>query len=215
MKIIWPLMAIFFAMYIHSNSESNIKYGIVNAKSGLNLRENSSISSKKITTIPYKSIIFIIQINGPNDVINGVEGNWYNVRFNGEKGWVWGQYIDIAIKDKYQIKQFYRVIEGQSVADISFLIYEDNKFEIQFCEFLSESSKESSIVSFTGSWKMENEYYLLTFTKKYCPKCLFFNPNGEPYTDKIEMIDDYQFKYKKDLHSIKIWDLPCYLTEIQ
>lgn len=59
----------------------------------LNLREKPTLNGKIITRIPNKSAVVIISINEEEEFLEGKDGNWYQVEYDGEQGWVWGNYL--------------------------------------------------------------------------------------------------------------------------
>lgn len=66
----------------------------VTSKAGLIMRERPDISSLKITVIPYRTILSVLDINYPSMEINGVNGFWKKVEYNKSQGWVFSGYLD-------------------------------------------------------------------------------------------------------------------------
>lgn len=67
------------------------KLFFVNAKNGLILRENPSVSSKKLTLMPYMSVVEIDSDSGTPDKIDGINGQWLNLDFySKETGYLYG-----------------------------------------------------------------------------------------------------------------------------
>ncbi|MGK0469056.1 alkaline phosphatase [Clostridium sp.] len=64
---------------------STIKTGVVTAKSGLNVRNQSSSESSKIGLLKYNSSVTII----------GQKGNWYKINYGKSQGYVYNGYIKL------------------------------------------------------------------------------------------------------------------------
>ena len=60
--------------------------GIITAATSLNLRVSANTNADVVTSIPRDSQV---------DVISSDTNNWYNVTYNGQTGWVYGQYLTI------------------------------------------------------------------------------------------------------------------------
>jgi len=60
--------------------------GTVTAATSLNLRVSANTSAEVVTSIPRNSQV---------DVISSDTNNWYNVTYNSQTGWVYGQYLTI------------------------------------------------------------------------------------------------------------------------
>lgn len=88
--ILYFLTAFTFAM---SNCFSYTMY--VNSVTGLNLREEASVSSKIVTTIPYgKAVEIISPSSNIHDLeINGLVCKWVEVKFSGITGYAADMYL--------------------------------------------------------------------------------------------------------------------------
>jgi hypothetical protein len=74
-----------------NGEEDQVRY--VNSPEGLNMRYAPDRSSEKKITIPHGSPVSIITA-APNRVrIDGIENNWYYVKYNDRYGWVFGGYL--------------------------------------------------------------------------------------------------------------------------
>lgn len=62
---------------------------------GLNLRDQSGSRGAVLRTIPYNSIVGIIDKDGASETIGGQTANWYKVDYQGTTGWVWSGYLQI------------------------------------------------------------------------------------------------------------------------
>lgn len=68
---------------------------IVTAKSGLRLRAKPGTDGEYITTIPVDEIVTVVSVGGKEETINGSTAYWYEVSWNGKKGWAFGAFLDI------------------------------------------------------------------------------------------------------------------------
>lgn len=87
-----------YAFYPKQQLKLNIENGEtgkVKTKEGsnLNLRSNPSDKATKIGLIPNGSKVSILQYDDKVSIVNGESGKWYKVQFNGNVGWVWGNFI--------------------------------------------------------------------------------------------------------------------------
>lgn len=65
----------------------------VKSKQGLNIRAQTDVNSEVLISVPYYEHIDIITVNYKSDVINDESGYWYEVEYNGTKGYAWNKYI--------------------------------------------------------------------------------------------------------------------------
>lgn len=56
-------------------------------------RDMPNTSGKAIGAIPYDAKVEIINNSGPTSTALGLTGAWYQVKFNGVTGWVFGPFI--------------------------------------------------------------------------------------------------------------------------
>lgn len=67
---------------------------VVNAQSGLALRDAPSLYSNKISAVPYgKSITVCDQKGGLPENIEGVDGNWVKAYYRGKSGWMFDGFL--------------------------------------------------------------------------------------------------------------------------
>lgn len=67
---------------------------IVVSDDGLNMRSESNQNADVIKTIPSNTKIEVIDFNGPEDVVDGENGNWYKVKYKNKTGWVWSKFVE-------------------------------------------------------------------------------------------------------------------------
>ncbi len=66
----------------------------VTAERGLSLRQEPTRNSKVITLLPLKAKVIIINENGPEEEIDGINGKWVRVNYYGSYGWVFNGYLE-------------------------------------------------------------------------------------------------------------------------
>ena len=95
-RIILSFCLLFFIILLLNGKSNN--YAYVTSESGLILRSGATTRSEKITTIPYKAKVQIINNNGPKDTIYGISSRWYKVKFKDKTGWVFGGFLKTTYK---------------------------------------------------------------------------------------------------------------------
>ncbi|POY36968.1 hypothetical protein C3K47_07855 [Solitalea longa] len=63
------------------------------AISGLSIRDKPSKRGILLTTVPYQEKLAIIDTSVSQDYVNGKNGYWYKVEYQGIIGFAWGNYI--------------------------------------------------------------------------------------------------------------------------
>lgn len=63
----------------------------------LNVRSAPSINSNVIFKIPDSTIVEILLFDSETFVVAGKSGSWCKIQYGGEKGWVWGNYLQKVI----------------------------------------------------------------------------------------------------------------------
>ncbi|MBN1500790.1 MAG: SH3 domain-containing protein, partial [Spirochaetes bacterium] len=72
----------------------------IGAISGLNMRENPDITSKKIVTIPFTEQITVLETKSEELFLAGEYGHWSKVKWNNYEGWVFsGLLKDFNVKE--------------------------------------------------------------------------------------------------------------------
>lgn len=69
-------------------------YTKIIARPGLRLRKTPHLSGRIILTIPYQRTVYIISVDGPEDVYRGIRSRWVKVKYKNFVGWVFGAYLD-------------------------------------------------------------------------------------------------------------------------
>jgi len=64
----------------------------------LNVRSAPSINSNVIFKIPDSTIVEILLFDSESFLIAGESGKWCKIEYGGERGWVWGNYLQKVSK---------------------------------------------------------------------------------------------------------------------
>jgi uncharacterized protein YgiM (DUF1202 family) len=103
-----------------------IKY--VNSPEGLNLRSSANIKSDKITTIPNRSVVEIIDIDKNLIVIDDIQNNWYFVNYNGITGWIFGGYLTDVLP--FEVPVIVGKWKNVNDSDIRFIFESDYTYQM-------------------------------------------------------------------------------------
>ena len=106
------LLSILFVLTFVLSSCKDSK-GIINSNSGLVLRTNPSNSAERIDLIPNGTEVFILDKNGPRDTIYGISSNWYEVKYNGKRGWAFGGLINLKGEQNKSQTESYQTTQNQ------------------------------------------------------------------------------------------------------
>lgn len=68
------------------------RWGVINS-THLRLREKPDISSKAITTLWKGNILEVVSQNTVSVNLDDEDGYWYQVKYGGLQGWVFGAYL--------------------------------------------------------------------------------------------------------------------------
>lgn len=71
-------------------------YFKVIARGGLNLREQPSVTAKRLLTIPQNTTGEILQMTKESQKIQGRSGYWVQVKYNGQSGWIFSGFVLVA-----------------------------------------------------------------------------------------------------------------------
>lgn len=113
------------------NADKAVETLIVNSKvfinaSVLNLREQPSLSSKKIGCLMFGDDVVIIAISDKIDVIDNKKDRWYKIKKDGNNGWAFGAYL---ISEKYKFIGTYQYKDVNNEENHYIKIYvNDNKY---------------------------------------------------------------------------------------
>jgi uncharacterized protein YgiM (DUF1202 family) len=85
-----------------SENEHNTDMGgglqkaLINAESGLTLRQKPSPKGTSITTIPNKEEIVVLEFLEKSSTIAGKTGNWCKIRFKNKEGYIFSPYLNFS-----------------------------------------------------------------------------------------------------------------------
>lgn len=65
----------------------------ISAPSGLNMRDEPSLSGNKVTALSYNSKILVLDVSENIQQIQGKSSRWIFTRYNGRTGWIFGGYV--------------------------------------------------------------------------------------------------------------------------
>lgn len=74
-----------------TTSDSGIRY--VTPKDGLNMREEPSVTGKKMLTIPRGAQVQKVEEKPESFKIDNIEGKWTKISWQGKAGWVFGGFL--------------------------------------------------------------------------------------------------------------------------
>jgi uncharacterized protein YgiM (DUF1202 family) len=139
-NIYFILFTLYFVQCLTTNinhktdSKINSEIKIVNAKSGLNVRELPSVDSRKLITIPNRTEIIIQLDDFKWDTIDGLKGNWIKTTYEGKTGWIFEGFLLDLDRNKviptthipyfYSEPSFYSEKKIQSMPSDSIVILE-------------------------------------------------------------------------------------------
>ncbi len=86
----------FIKLVDNNVKNTNRTTGIIDAKSGMKMRENAGTSFKQIGYIPHFSEIEILDQDGPEETIYDIKSKWFKVKYQETTGWVFGGYVKIT-----------------------------------------------------------------------------------------------------------------------
>ncbi len=75
--------------------EQSTNYAVI-ISSHLRLRTEPSVKAKAVTTLWKGYILEIVSKSSKMDNVEGVDNYWYQISYDGLKGWVFGSYIKLA-----------------------------------------------------------------------------------------------------------------------
>jgi hypothetical protein len=174
-----------------SVDQFRIRY--INSPEGLNVRDQPDINSMKITTLPNMTSVFVLEINGELNIIDGLENYWYFVQSKSVKGWVFGAYL---VNDIMQINNLTKSSEiGNHIEFIANIYFEkamDNKYIYNKMDILKRHGDISNYLGMNNS-----DFFELPSLNDN----KFILNNGS----KISTYDDIIFKIDNNINSQKIY----------
>ena len=80
----------------NTNMDGALQKALINAESGLTLREKPSQKGTSITTIPNKQEVVILEFLEKSSTIANKTGNWCKVRFKSKEGYIFSPYLNFS-----------------------------------------------------------------------------------------------------------------------
>lgn len=74
-------------------TEAAPKKNWIAAIHGLRMRSESNVNSKRLTTIPFGTEVTVTESDEKIETIDGVDGKWKKIAYNGKEGWVFDAYL--------------------------------------------------------------------------------------------------------------------------
>ncbi|MCB1179436.1 MAG: SH3 domain-containing protein [Leptospiraceae bacterium] len=103
MKVLNLLLAILlFSFFLNCKDQENtedVKLSgneevlYINAKKGLNLREEPSTKSKVVTAFPYKTKVYVLEKTGNFENYNGEKAEWFKIKSGKNVGYVFSKFL--------------------------------------------------------------------------------------------------------------------------
>lgn len=76
-------------------SPKYVANGIIDTKAGLRLRSGAGANYQKIDFLYYQTRFKILDLNGPEETIDDVQGKWMKIEYNKKVGWIFGGFVKI------------------------------------------------------------------------------------------------------------------------
>jgi hypothetical protein len=80
------------------NTDNNLNTCRILSSVGVNLRSEPNSSSSVLATIPYDETVTILSKGEQSETIGGKTGNWYEVEYDGTKGWLFSAFVELNPK---------------------------------------------------------------------------------------------------------------------
>ncbi len=127
-RIILLIFCLFASSSILHSENQNNKYVIAN--SGLNMRLDANLDSKVIKIIPFGAKVEIKEISRLSLIIDGVKGNWVNVDYLNNKGWVFDAYLTDVLDDKIELSHYIFLENVKQMAIDDKYVFLDKTFSV-------------------------------------------------------------------------------------
>ena len=63
----------------------------------LNMRRSANLASEVIMKIPHRSAVKVVERSERLQVLDGSTGYWIKIEYDGNVGWVWGNYLSNSL----------------------------------------------------------------------------------------------------------------------
>lgn len=100
MKKFFFIFIVILSEILNASEQSYLFNAYISAKSGLNLRSGPSISSSKITVVPFGEKCQVLEFSKNIDTIDGTTGKWAKVQYKDYNGWLFNRYLGNQNRNK-------------------------------------------------------------------------------------------------------------------
>jgi hypothetical protein len=162
MKNVTILLILFFSIQLVAYE------GKVTAKSGLVLRVKGDTKAKKLSTIPYGTLITVEQTSESSFFkTEKTKGMWMKTNYNGKEGYVYGGFVDMNFSFKEKIETgTMELIEDDGEGDSAFSFIQmklNGKYKTYHLHFPTKGIKLSELKKYNGkkvkiTWKYHIVY---------------------------------------------------------
>lgn len=198
------VLILLIALTIYSeeipDSSQETKYYIVNAKTGINLREKMDTESESLVKIPQGKILKLIEIREEKVNIKGNFSKWHYIEYKWFKGYVVGEFItDFKSLTEEEIKTLKKetllgVWKGDWKCGKQYTQLKISPKEFKIWLFDGGDEGGCSGHQVQGTWKLvtENDSTQVCFTSKEEEACFYYLYN------KLVWNPYFQVKNKKN-----------------
>jgi hypothetical protein len=92
-NVLLTTLAILLSVSFFVSAEEPGTSMIVTTEAGLRLRESADTTGKIIVTIPYKSVVQVLEEKGEPITISGKTGKWCRIAWKNKTGWAFGGFL--------------------------------------------------------------------------------------------------------------------------
>ncbi|OHD12602.1 MAG: hypothetical protein A2086_05725 [Spirochaetes bacterium GWD1_27_9] len=172
--------------------KTTTKVGVVNVDR-LRLRQDNDLHSKTLRYLDKGEIVKIIGKNNERIKIDEMEDYWYEVEYNGVKGWLYGYFIDIYsdYENAYEGAKKYLNTKIE-ISEISLEIISNNLFFIsrgKIFQVLNSKNGIAKVLKTEENWIVTNYF----FTRKQNFLYYIAKPNNSEINGNLyfyNLIDD-------------------------
>jgi hypothetical protein len=84
-----------------NENEFELSVMYVDSPEGLRVRNEPNIDGEKIFLLPHRGVVKVVEIDNNTVSIDGINGNWYLIKYNEINGWVFSGYLTDDIDKTY------------------------------------------------------------------------------------------------------------------
>jgi len=162
------------AALIITGCKKEQRYAFVTTPSGLVMREKFGVQATRIGLIPCGSKVKVTETEGPEEVINGIQGRWRQVIYNGKEGWAFDGYLRLLKQElgnkisrgSYSLKATSE--EGISSSDSGYTAVDEIQFSgnggVKFISTIYMFATQD-ITEYEGTSSYDNEEITLVLNK--------------------------------------------------